>query len=361
MVVVGLAALALGAGWTAARPATVTVDGRSMRVPAGSTVASLQDEGVYEAPAGDLIAVDGSVLATGSGQPPRVLRNGRPALLSQRVYGGDSLASLKGLDRRESIVVTDVPIPFGFRYTGKGSLSEVRTPGSPGMRRVTMGLASGAEVSSKIVSLPVDAVIERMRPAAGTKVVALTFDDGPWPGQTDRILDVLRTKQVRATFFMLGVRAKSQPEIARRVADEGHLVGNHSVGHRSLARSKAKEARRQIERGRELLEKYTGVDTPWLRPPYGEMDKGAWRVVRASKSRVVMWNVDSHDWEKRGVSKIVKVVVKNTKPGAIVLMHDGGGDRRQTVKALPIIIDKLRAKGYKFVTIDEMYAMRAAQ
>jgi len=88
------------------------------------------------------------------------------------------------------------------------------------------------------------------------------------------------------------------------------------------------------------------------------MDKDAWKVVRASGSRVVMWNVDSHDWEKRGVKKIVRVVVKNSKPGAIILMHDGGGERGQTIGALPQIIDKLRAKGYVFVTVDEMYAAR---
>ncbi len=358
---VGLVLVALGAGYTAARPTTVIVDGRSVDVPSGTTLAGLQDKGAYRYPPGDLIAVDGSVLTSGAGHPPRVTRNGRAAPMSQRVYGGDRLVSMRGLDRRESLITTDVPVPFDISYTGRGSLSEVKTPGSPGVRRVTMGLASGVEVSSRIVTPAVDAVVVRLRPKPGTKVVALTFDDGPWPGQTDRILDVLRAKQVRATFFMLGVRAKLQPALARRVADEGHLVGNHSSGHRSLARSKAKVARAQIDNGRAMLLKYTGVDTPWLRPPYGDMDKGAWRVVRASGSRVVMWDVDSHDWEKRGVKKIVRVVVKHTKPGAIILMHDGGGDRRQTVQALPIVIDKLKAKGYTFVTIDELYALGAAK
>jgi len=359
-VVAGLLLVALGAGWTASRPTTLHVDGWALEVPSGTTVSDLQGTGAYKAAAGDLVGVDGSVLATGAGHPPRILRNGRLALASQRVYGGDEIVSRKGLDRRESLIVTDVPIPFEVEYTGSGSISEVRSEGVPGTRRVTMGVASGAEVSSEVLRRPTNAVVERVHPRPGTKMVALTFDDGPWPGQTNRILDILRQKKVRATFFMLGVRAKKQPALARRVASEGHLVGNHTLGHRSLASSKAKVARHQIDQGRAYLRKYTGVDTRWLRPPYGEMDKGAWRVVRGSKSTVVMWTVDSNDWKKRGVKKMAKSVVLHTKPGAIILMHDGGGDRTQTVKALPLVIDRLKARGYTFVTIDELYAARSA-
>jgi len=353
-----LALVALASGWAASRPSKATIDGRDVVIPAGTTVADLVNSGSLEATAGNLVGVDGAILLAGAGEPARVVRNGRLATGSQRVYAGDDIVGRPGTDRRESLVVTDVPVPFGVDYQGQGSMSEVRTEGLPGVRRVTMGAVSGVEVSSTIVAQPVDAVVVRIHPKPGTKMVALTFDDGPWPGQTDRILDILRQKKVRATFFMLGVRAKRQPALAKRVATEGHLVGNHSSGHRSLAKSKPKEARRQIDNGRAMLRRYTGVDTPWLRPPYGQMDKDAWKVVRASGSRVVMWNVDSHDWEKRGVKKIVRVVVKNSKPGAIILMHDGGGERGQTIGALPQIIDKLRAKGYVFVTVDEMYAAR---
>jgi peptidoglycan/xylan/chitin deacetylase (PgdA/CDA1 family) len=333
------------------------VDGSQTKVPAGTTVGDLQRKGAYLAQPGDLIAVDGSVLATGSGYPPRVMRNGSFVESTQRVYGGDRLVSRRGLDRRESIITTDVAVPFKVTYVGEGSMSEVRDAGVPGIRRVTKGAASGVELSSRVMTAPVNAVIARLHPRPGTKMVALTFDDGPWPHQTDRILDILRVKKVRATFFMLGIRAHRQPALARRVVEEGHVVGNHTLSHGSLAKLKAKEARKQVVKGRQWIQRYTGVDAVWLRPPYGAMDKGAWKIVRATKSRVVMWNIDSHDWEKgRKAKKITSAVMKNAKPGAIILMHDGGGDREQTIKALPVVIDKLKERGYTFVTIDEMYA-----
>lgn len=353
--------VALGAGWAASQPAIATIDGKDVELASGTTVADLMRSGAVTAQAGDLVGVDGRVLLESGGSPARVLRNGQAASASQRVYAGDQILSENGLDSRESIIVTDMPVPFDVDVKGKGSMSEVRNEGKPGVRRVTMGLVSGVEITSTVVSQPVNALIVRVSPKVGTKMVALTFDDGPWPGQTDRILDVLRDKEVHATFFLLGARARLQPALAKRVADEGHLVGNHTYGHRSLSKSKYKVARDDISRGRAALRRYTGVDTPWLRPPYGHLDKGAWKAVRATNSRVVMWTVDSRDWEKPSAKKIVRNVVSKTKPGSIVLMHDGGGERERTISALPDMIDKLRAKGYVFVTIDEMYAARTAQ
>jgi len=364
LALVGIAALllvALVAGWSASRPSTATIDGQDVVLASGTTIEDLVSTGAVAAKAGDLVSVDGKILLAGGGHAARVVRNGRLASTTQRVYAGDAVVSYPGMDSRESIIVTDVVMPFDIDVEGEGSMSEVKSEGKTGVRRVTMGLVSGVEITSTVVSQPVNSVILRVHPTSGTRMVALTFDDGPWPGQTDRILDILREKQVHATFFMLGARAKRAPVLAKRVASEGHLVGNHTYGHKSLADSKPAEARRQIDRGRVALNRYTGVNTTWLRPPYGDMDKGAWKVVKASGSRVVMWTVDSHDWEKPPVKKMVRNVVRHAKPGSIILMHDGGGDREKTIAALPEVIDKLKAKGYNFVTVDEMYEARSAQ
>jgi len=174
-------------------------------------------------------------------------------------------------------------------FEGDGSLSELTTEGVPGSVRVTRGAVSGAEVSRVVLRQPVNAVVRRIHPAPGSKMVALTFDDGPWPLYTEQILDVLRDHNVHATFFMLGTRVKRQPGTAARVAREGHQIGNHSLGHRSLAASSAKEAKRQIVQGREVIKHYTGVDTQWLRPPWGAMDGAAWKLAKRTGSRVIRW------------------------------------------------------------------------
>jgi peptidoglycan/xylan/chitin deacetylase (PgdA/CDA1 family) len=339
----------------------VTIDGAGLRVSAGATVADSVAKLPLKAPSGDLLAIDGTVVRPGGGEPPRVLRNGSPAAPSQKLYDGAGLIIRPGADVLEAVETTDLPIPYVTAYQGKGSLLEERMPGVPGVRRVLRGTVSGVEISSTVVSMPREAVVQRYHPRKGAKIVALTFDDGPWPGSTTAILDVLKKEQVPATFFVVGARVKRQPTVARRVVAEGHQMANHTLGHRSLNSAKPKEIKRQVRSGRATIRKYTGVDTRWLRPPYGAMSASAWKFARKEKTHVVLWDVDSRDWTKPGAKKIASSVVKHTKPGAIVLMHDGGGSRAQTVKALPTIIKRLKAKGYTFVTVEELYAVRQAK
>jgi peptidoglycan/xylan/chitin deacetylase (PgdA/CDA1 family) len=158
---------------------------------------------------------------------------------------------------------------------------------------------------------------------------------------------------------VLGVRVKMRPDLARRVTAEGHQIASHSWGHRDFAKSKPAEIKRQIRKSRAVIKAETGVDSRWIRAPYGSMNARAWKTVGKERMKVVGWNVDSGDWAKPGVKKIANGVVKRTRPGSIVLMHDGGGNRAQTVKALPLIIKQLRKKGYTFVTVEELYAVRA--
>jgi peptidoglycan-N-acetylglucosamine deacetylase len=357
---VALLVLAALAGWAATRPSIIVVDGVSRQVDAGATVSSL-GPGVFKARPGDLMAIDGTTALAQGGGPAHVLRNGHPATKNERLHHGDIIVSRPGADVRESLETTRVPIPYGTSFKGEGSLLEERVAGVEGVRLVTRGAASGIEVSSTVLTQPSSAVVQRIHPRKGAKIVALTFDDGPWPKSTVAVLNVLKREQVPATFFVLGIRVKREPGTARRIVAEGHQIASHSLSHRYFSKEKSKEVKRQIRGGRAAIKKYTGVDTRWIRPPYGAMNSKAWKVARAEKAHVVMWDVDPHDWQKgRSAKKIAKSAVKNAKPGAIILLHDGGGDRKRTVKALPIIIKKLKARGYTFVTVEELYAVEHA-
>lgn len=346
-------------GWVDNRPVQVVIDGRSTRVPAGTTVQRLADESDGVAPHGDLFAVDGSVLATGQGDPPRVIVNGARAKPDTVLHGGDDVVTLPGGHVGESLVITETPIPFKTVRQGSGSLAELQQDGEDGVERVVKGKHSGIVVRTSVVRPPRDAIIVRTSPTPGMRVVALTFDDGPWPSTTQAILKVLKQENVRATFFMLGVQIKRNPGLAAQVRDDGHFIGSHTLGHRLLTVETPKEVRRQIWGGRRWVERITGAPAVWMRPPYGAMDAASWKQARRLKTRVAIWDVDSDDWSKPGVGRIVGNVIRATKPGSVILMHDGGGDRRQTVAALPYIIRGLKARGYRFATVDEIAMMRA--
>lgn len=359
LLAVGIA-LALVGAYFLTRPTPIDADGRVKSVRAGARVGDVRELPLWAAPPGDLLAIDGSVIATAGGEPPLLIVNGKAVPESERLYMGDRVVSRRGADVKEASRVAYEKIKFKTVYQGRGSLSELTTEGVPGTREVTVGLVSGIRIPGKVIRKPIDAVVVRHKPRPGQKLVALTFDDGPWPGQTDKILDILAKENVKATFFMVGVRVKRAPSLARRVSAEGHQVANHTMGHRDLARVSAKEVAKQIVKGRGTIKAYTKVDTPWLRPPYGSMDAAAWKVTKKTRSKVVLWNVDSEDWRRGGVSKIRTSVVKHTRPGSVILMHDGGIDRRQTITALPGIIRDLKKRGYVFVTVEDLYSVRAA-
>ncbi len=337
-----------------ARPLTVTVDGLPYEVAGGTTVAMLRGVVAFNAPAGDLRDIRGSVIDTGGGSPARVLRNGRAAAEWQRLYPGDVLISRRGQNRIESIEITDVPVPYETIVEGSGTLADVRRAGRNGLRRVVRGAVSGIEIGDTHLADPQHELIVRRSPHPRSKLVALTFDDGPWPTWTEAVLEVLAEHEVPATFFVLGRQAERHPALVKRIADGGHLLGSHSVSHKRFNTVKPARVHKETVQSRRLIADAVGVDSPWIRPPYGAMNAGAWGAVREAGGRVVLWDVDPEDWRKPGTKKIADRVVRATKPGSIVLLHDGGGDRTQTVKALPKIIKRLRGKGYTFVTVEEL-------
>lgn len=186
-----------------------------------------------------------------------------------------------------------------------------------------------------------------------SKLIALTFDDGPWPVSTPQILEILSKEKIRATFFVLGQPLQNYPQIAKQIVAKGHAIGNHTW-HHWYHKLDATTSAKEIDATDALIYKTTGIKTHLFRPPGGLLNNGVVDYAKKKKYFVALWSSDSMDYNRPSVPSLVRNVMKNARPGGIVLMHDGGGDRSHTVKALPIIIAQLKKQGYKFVTVPEL-------
>src|SRR3954452_170935 len=193
------------------------------------------------------------------------------------------------------------------------------------------------------------------------KIVALTFVDGTAPQWTPKILEVLRRERVPGTFFLLGSQALRYPDLVRRELREGHEVGNHSFRHPDLTTQPTWEQRWQLAQQELALVGVAGRPPSLMRPLYSfspdSVDKGYWRLIQDAHTHgyvTVLADVDARDWERPGVDAIVRNAIPKDGRGAVVLLHDAGGDRSQTVAALGALIERLRAEGYRFTTIGEV-------
>ena len=193
------------------------------------------------------------------------------------------------------------------------------------------------------------------------KVIALTFDDGPWPETTEKILATLKQEKIKATFYMIGQPLKSFPEIGKKVLADGHVIANHTLHHWYKQMSPL-VAQREIEDTSKIIKEVLNVETAYFRPPGGMLTNGLVAYALKQNQSVNMWSVDSGDSNPRrpSAAAILKTVVDGATPGGIVLMHDGGGSHNNTAIAVPEIIAKLRAQGYKFVTVPELLEISSA-
>ncbi|MBD2164530.1 polysaccharide deacetylase family protein [Calothrix membranacea FACHB-236] len=201
------------------------------------------------------------------------------------------------------------------------------------------------------------ATIKAAKLTQGQKVIALTFDDGPWPESTAQVLDILKKNDIKATFFVVGQNVKNFPDILKQVAAEGHTIANHTW-HHWYHFMNPQTAAYEVDHTTDIIFKTTGVKTNLFRPPGGMMHNGVANYAKNSKYAVIMWSSDSMDYSRPSVPRLINNVFQAAKPGGIVLMHDGGGNRSQTVQALPSIIARFKKEGYSFVTVPELLEMQ---
>jgi peptidoglycan-N-acetylglucosamine deacetylase len=202
-------------------------------------------------------------------------------------------------------------------------------------------------------ALPVTEGVTHGNPAA--RKVALTFDDGP-SGRTPAILRVLAHHHAHATFFVVGRSTRGMESVLRQITAGGSELADHTYSHADLLALRARGRRNQLQWTRGLVARATRVQPRFFRPPYGATGPAVNRLARSLGLIPVLWSVDSRDWQLPGTKAIVKRVLANVGPGAIVLMHDGGGDRHETLRALPEILRALERRHLQPVTLSELFA-----
>jgi len=189
--------------------------------------------------------------------------------------------------------------------------------------------------------------------------IAMTFDDGPSATLTPKLLDILATHQIKATFFVIGENVAEHPEIVARAAREGHEIGNHSWSHPNFGKMSDDGVRSQLQRTDDAIKSATGARPTLLRPPYGSITAREKRWIHDQFGyQIILWDVDPYDWKRPGPPVVRNRILKETRPGSIVLSHD---IHPGTIEAMPSTFDALEAKGFKFVTVSELIRMAVPQ
>jgi peptidoglycan-N-acetylglucosamine deacetylase len=187
--------------------------------------------------------------------------------------------------------------------------------------------------------------------------IAMTFDDGPSAKLTPKLLDLLAAHHIKATFFVIGENVAEHPEIVARAAREGHEIANHSWSHPNFGKMSDENVRRQIQQTDDAIKNATGKRPMLLRPPYGSITAREKRWIHDEFGYdIILWDVDPYDWKRPGPAVVRTRILKETRPGSIVLSHD---IHPGTIEAMPSTFDELEAKGFKFVTVSELIGMAA--
>lgn len=189
--------------------------------------------------------------------------------------------------------------------------------------------------------------------------IAMTFDDGPSAALTPKLLDLLAAHHIKATFFVIGENVAEHPEIVARAAREGHEIGNHSWSHPNFGKMSDESVRRQLRQTDDAIKSATGKRPMLMRPPYGSITAREKRWIHDEFGYdIILWDVDPYDWKRPGPAVVRARILKETRPGSIVLSHD---IHPGTIEAMPSTFDELEAKGFKFVTVSELIGMSVAQ
>lgn len=350
--------------WDANKAVSVTINGQQQTIEGQQrTIEGLLDTNTVSVTPGNYVAVDGSVMREGEGTRATATINGQGTEdFSTRLNEGDDISLTNGSDITEEYTEGE---PQALQPTlevqGTGAVHLYTQKGEPGEKVVRTGNESGkkAEVTTKE---PVNGVVQYYNVNTnGDKVIALTFDDGPWDTSTAAILDTLKEYDAKATFFTVGQKISGHEDLLQRAANEGHEIGTHTWDHAegsgqgvSLILMSSDERKQEVEKGLQAIKDATGQDASLMfRSPGGNFDASVASDLSDLIDAEIGWNIDTGDWQKPGVDTIAQRI-ESAGPGEIILMHDGGGDRSETVAALKQALPKLKEEGYRFVTVSEL-------
>lgn len=346
----------------------ITVNGEKVTVWRGTTIERILDKEIVTPKPGNLVAVDGSVITEGGGRRCSAKVNGETAGLKTRVKRGAEVKIGDGRDVEEKATETEQTIPCGTMDSDRsfgaywyGSI-HLLSDGQDGVEVERTGKKSGKTVTEvKTPAVPKGYCVYTAKPE--DKVVALTFDDGPWPETTSQILDILEENGAKATFFTIGNQIAEVPDQVKRAHEMGCEVCTHSWDHAAgsgggvnLTFMSSQEQIDEVQKGYAAIKEVLGEEPPHImRAPGGNFFDSIIDTLWPYVDAEIGWDVDTEDWSLPGADHIEQMIL-SVEPGQVILMHDGGGDRTQTVEALRAALPKLKEEGYSFVTVDELLA-----
>lgn len=361
LIVVGIFAFN---SWMGSKPVEVTLNGDQVTISgAERSIGGLLDNNVVSVTPGNYVAVDGSTIRQGEGTRCTAKVNGNDTdNMGTHLNGGDKIEISNGTDITEPYTDSEPQtLPHKTELKGVGAVHLYSNNAQDGEQVTRTGKESGitATVTTKE---PVNNIVQYYNVNSnGDKVIALTFDDGPWDQQTDEILDILEQNDAKATFFTVGQCISGHEKELKRAADMGCEIGTHTWDHAegsgegvSLIKMSTDERKQEVQKGLEAIKNATGQEASTIfRCPGGNFDTSVATDLEGIVTAEIGWNVDTTDWKKPGADVIAQRI-QSAGPGNIILMHDGGGDRSQTVEGLRQALPKMKEQGYSFITVQEL-------
>jgi cellulose synthase/poly-beta-1,6-N-acetylglucosamine synthase-like glycosyltransferase/peptidoglycan/xylan/chitin deacetylase (PgdA/CDA1 family)/spore germination protein YaaH len=270
------------------------------------------------------------------------------------------------LTKETAVRLTSIPTGYGIDYVGEGEILRIQSSPKMGTRRITYSENLGIILNQEIKSFSTPYVIERVG-NGGNRKIALTFDDGPNNQYTVQILEILKEKGIKATFFVVGAEIENHPNVLRRVVEEGHEVGNHTFTHPDISKVSEEQLRLELNATQKLAESIIGRNLILFRAPYGrDVEPRTYKEIKPLETvnelgyYSVIMKIDPKDYDpKKPADEIALTTLEHIDQGLgnVILLHDGGGNRSNTVEALPEIIDDLQKSGYEFVLVSELMGL----
>ncbi len=345
---------------TSATPINVTINGTQYELRGAKTMqTAIKTCGLPINP-GDLISLKGAILEKSAGDPfAAKVNNTETADPNYGLHDGDTITLTDGKDIVEEYDITESSIPYSATISGVGAIHKFED-GKEGVLETKTGRLSGETVEKETVA-PTDVNCKKYNANPGSKkVIAFTFDDGPSEDYTASILNILKENDAKATFFCIGTEVQEHPDLVKREASEGHQVCTHSydhadpVGGTDVGLMSAEGQIDEVVHGMKTITDVLGGEASRVvRMPGGNLSVDMVKNLEPYVDYEIGWNIDTEDWTLPGAEAIYQHMI-SAEPGDVILCHDGGGDRSETVEALSRALPYLKSKGYSFVTIDEL-------